>query len=88
MNELYDKLEYFTNYFQPSSRLISKVRVGSRIIKRYDKPQTPVSRLLASDISDERKNIIKENHSRLNLMKLQQDLMHLKKRLTSQAKNL
>jgi hypothetical protein len=34
------------NFFQPAMKLIKKERRGSRIIKRYDPPQTPAQRLL------------------------------------------
>ena len=38
------------NYFIPNLKLISKERHGSKIVKKYDTPQTPAQRLLASDI--------------------------------------
>ncbi len=36
------------NLFQPSIKLITKVRQGSRLIRRYDEPQSPLDRLIAS----------------------------------------
>jgi hypothetical protein len=36
------------NYFQPSVKLQRKKRVGSRLTRQYDVPQTPVDRLPAS----------------------------------------
>ena len=44
---LYSSSRLFVNFFQPSFKLISKERVGARVRKRYDTPQTPCSRLLA-----------------------------------------
>jgi len=35
------------NLFQPSIKLTTKVRKGSRLIRHYDVPQTPLDRLLA-----------------------------------------
>lgn len=35
------------NFFQPVMKLQQKVRRGSRVVKRYDRPQTPAQRLLA-----------------------------------------
>jgi hypothetical protein len=35
------------NLFQPSVKLMRKVRVGSRLTRKYDKPQAPLDRLLA-----------------------------------------
>jgi hypothetical protein len=34
------------NYLTPVMKLVSKERVGSRIVKKYDKPKTPCQRLL------------------------------------------
>jgi len=50
LNDLY-KNEWclYHNFFIPSVKLIEKKRVGSKIIKRYDKPKTPFQRLLEAD---------------------------------------
>ena len=49
INDLYrNELRWFQNMFQPSVRLIEKVRVGSKYRRKYDEPQTPVSRVIAS----------------------------------------
>lgn len=49
INDLYrNELRWFQNMFQPSVRLICKVRVGSRYRRKYDKPQTPLERVIAS----------------------------------------
>jgi hypothetical protein len=48
MNELYrNELRLFMNYFQPSVKLVERVRVGSRVRRKYDKPSTPFERLIA-----------------------------------------
>jgi len=36
------------NFFLPSTKLVEKYRDRSRIIKRYDRPQTPYQRILKS----------------------------------------
>jgi hypothetical protein len=36
------------NLFVPSTELIAKLRVGSKIIKKYDPPKTPFHRILES----------------------------------------
>jgi len=42
LNELYtSEWRWFMNAFIPSVKLIEKKRVGSKIIKKYDKPQKP-----------------------------------------------
>jgi hypothetical protein len=48
LNELYAKeLLYFQNLFQPSLKLKTKTHIGSKILRRYDRPQTPFDRLQA-----------------------------------------
>ena len=48
MNDVYaNEYSLFRNFFLPSVKLIAKERIGSKIIKRYDAPQTPAQRLLA-----------------------------------------
>jgi hypothetical protein len=55
INELYrNELRLMMNLFQPSVKLVSKTRVGSRIVRRYDEPQTPLDRLKASGHADPR----------------------------------
>jgi hypothetical protein len=49
MNDLYcHELRLMMNLFQPSIKLRTKVRVGSKLVRRYDIPQTPLDRLIAS----------------------------------------
>ncbi len=54
------------NLFQPSVKLLRKVRVGSRLTRRYDRPQTPLDRLLASGQGDPAK-IAAPQHLRTRL---------------------
>jgi len=49
INDLYEnELRLFQNMFQPSFKLIKKVRVGSKLKRTYDKPKTPFQRVLES----------------------------------------
>ncbi len=49
MNDLYgNELRWFQNLFLPSVKLERKVRVGSRLRRRYGVAQTPFQRLCAS----------------------------------------
>ena len=51
LNDLYkNEWRLYHNFFIPSVKLIEKKRVGSKIIKRYDKPKTPFQRVLEADI--------------------------------------
>jgi hypothetical protein len=48
LNDLYrHELRQMMNLFQPSVRLLRKERVGSRLRRVYDRPQTPLDRLRA-----------------------------------------
>lgn len=48
MNDLYrNELRVWMNLFQPSVKLVEKKRVGSRIVRIYDRAQTPLERLIA-----------------------------------------
>jgi hypothetical protein len=49
MNDLYfNELCLFQNLFQPSVKLKKKIRVGSKVIRKYDTPKTPFQRVLES----------------------------------------
>jgi hypothetical protein len=49
INDLYEnELRLFMNLFQPSVKLIKTVRIGSRKKRIYDKPKTPLDRLLST----------------------------------------
>jgi len=53
MNDLYrNELGQFLNLFQPSAKLIERVRVGSKLRRRYDLPRTPLDRLVAYEDED------------------------------------
>lgn len=56
MNAIYiDELHLFQNYFQPSVKLVKKIRIGSKVKKKYDLPQTPYQRTLRSGKADSNK---------------------------------
>jgi hypothetical protein len=53
MNALYrQELRLFQNLFLPSVKLVRKVRVGARIRRVYDRPQTPFERVCACPEAD------------------------------------
>jgi transposase InsO family protein len=55
INSLYRQdLRHWMNLFQPSVRLQSTQRVGSRLRRRYSAPKTPLDRLLLSRFLDPR----------------------------------
>ena len=50
LHRLYELLRLQHNFFRPVRKLVSKRRVGSKVIKRYDAAQTPYQRVLASGV--------------------------------------
>lgn len=46
--ELYRALRLYVNFFQPSMKLLTKHREGSKVQRKYDAAQTPWQRLLAT----------------------------------------
>lgn len=53
MNDLYrNELKLYQNLFQPSVKLVKKVRVGSRLKRIYDTPKTPFQRVCGSVHAD------------------------------------
>lgn len=83
LNDLYAVLHDYVNYFMPSMKLIEKRRDGARVRKRYDTPQTPFQRMLASpQISAQEKRCLKVHYATLNPAALHRDIECLQKRLT------
>src|SRR3954454_12830461 len=67
LNELYVTLRLYTNFFQPTMKLKSKERVGSRVRKRYYAPQTPYQRVLAAvEVTAADKKKLKRQYQTLN----------------------
>ena len=58
INALYRDWERLNNFFKPSLKLKSKVRVKSRYKKKYDDPATPFDRLKASGILGEKQEAV------------------------------
>ncbi len=48
LQHLYDVVRLYTNFFQPSMKLVSKERIGGKVKKKYDQAKTPYQRVLAS----------------------------------------
>ena len=67
LNALYLDWEKLNNFFKPSLKLKSKVRIKSRYKKKYDTPATPFERLEASGIlSRKQKNALQDEYESLD----------------------
>jgi len=47
---------YTQNHFQPVMKLVEKVRIGSKVRKKYDNPKTPYQRLIDCPFLPEERN--------------------------------
>ena len=82
LNELYVYLDYYTNYFQPVTKLKSKTRVGSKVTKKYDEAKTPYRRVLESKyINDKIKAKLKKQYDILNPADLKRKISRLQDKL-------
>lgn len=76
MNDLYtQEWSQFQNHFRPCFKLHSRDKRGSKTIRRYEKPQTPYARLLASPkISGQAKARLRAEHAKLNPFALKKSI--------------
>lgn len=86
LNELYSYLCPYLNFFQPQAKLKRKERVGSKVIKKYDRPRTPYQRVLDSPHVDEKvKQRLRRQYAKLNPAELQRMILKCQDRLYKQA---
>ena len=82
MNELYKVLRLYTNFFQPSMKLKEKTRIGSKVLKKYDKPRAPYRRIIDSDaVSEEVKEKLRRTYEELNPLSLKRQMDKLTQEL-------
>ncbi len=72
---MYESVRLWINFFNPSQKLISKVREGSKIRKKYDAHQTPYQRVMASDkIPEKYKSKLKKQFKSSDPIKLKRSV--------------
>lgn len=82
LNQLYDVLEDYINFFLPSQKCIKKVKVRSRYIRTYDRAKTAYQRALAEPRIDETaKERLRQKYATLNPKILKQKSDRLIKKL-------
>jgi len=88
LNELYEVLDLYNNFFQPSMKLKSKARQGARVTKKYHEARTPYQRLLDSAyISAETKEQLRARYRLLNPAQLKRQIEKLQQKLLATAVN-
>ena len=84
LDQLYGELRLLINFFLPSMKLVEKTRHGSRVTKRYDRPQTPYARVLASPtVDDHLKDQLRALYATLNPAALSRSIRRLQRRVAS-----
>lgn len=82
INELYDILRLYKNFFQPIIKLKEKIREKGKIHRKYDKAKTPYQRIIESDwISDEKRRELTNLYLSLNPAELKRYIDKLTKML-------
>jgi len=75
LGRIYDIVRLYINFFQPTMKLVSKTRFGSKVHKVYDTAQTPYQRLLRSGIlSKTKKSELAATYDGLNPVQLRAQL--------------
>lgn len=86
LNELFEVLDLYTNFFQPSMKLKSKERHGARVTKKYDQARTPYQRLLDSSfITAKTKQQLRARYHLLNPAQLKRQIEGLQRKLLATA---
>jgi len=82
LNKIWILQSLMTNYFYPQQKLISKARDGAKVIKKYDRAQTPHHRAERHGaLGTEDKNILADTYGELNPAAIQRDIQTLTARL-------
>jgi hypothetical protein len=88
LNQLYRVQGLLQNYILPSQKLVKKTRVGSRVIKIYDKPLTPAQRVLChSQIPRQVKAKVGKVLSSLDPLELADQVAGLQRKLFTLAED-
>jgi len=78
LNRLYAVMHFYVNLFLPVMKLEEKTRVGSKVKRVHDRPQTPYARVLASPhVSEEHKAELRETYDLLDLVDLRRQINEL-----------
>ena len=89
LTELYRALRVYVNCFQPSMKLQSKERDGSKLRRTYDRAQTPMQRLVASSaVSSQKQQELLRITEALDPLRLLTQLEQLQKALWRHAVTL
>ena len=79
LDRLLQKWSLWNNLFVPTGKLLSRERIGSRVIKKHEKPETPSQRLLASPaVSEAAKTELRELQARTDPIAMRREINQLR----------
>src|SRR3989338_7807380 len=82
LNELYDVLEDYINFFIPSVKCVRKEKIVAHTTRVYDKPQTAYVRVLAHPtITEGIKDVLRQKYETLNPKTLKEKIERLRSKL-------
>jgi hypothetical protein len=82
LNEIYGVLRLYKNFFLPTIKLASKIRVEGRIKRTYEAPLTPYQRVMDSQQTDRKtKQQLRRTYEMLNPAELHRRLEELREQL-------
>ena len=88
MADLYQQYNTLVNFFFPSMKIISKKRIDTKVIKKYDTAKTPYCRLMeSSDVSEAVKAELCRRKNNLDLQQLLETTQCLQSKLISMAQS-
>lgn len=86
LEQMYQLLRLYTNFFQPSMKLREKIRIGSKLTRRYDLPMTPYQRVMDHPaITSDTKAKLSALYQTLNPAQLMRSMAELQKQLFRSA---
>ena len=90
LDELYtNEWHWLVNFFCPTFKLREKKLVGSKYVKKYERPRTPYARLLeAAEVSPEEKEKLRAIRSGLNPLKLRKRIEQKLRRIFELQKSM
>ena len=87
LNQLYEHLRLYVNFFLPSQKLKEKTRQGSRVQKRYHKARTPYRRVLdCEQVPEAYKKKLRTQYQKLNPAELYRNILRMEEALLQQGK--
>lgn len=82
IKEVLTLVEVYVNFFQPSFKLKSKTRIGSRVKKKYHRASTPYQKLLQSGVlKKKQKSKLKSYYETLNPVEIRRRISQLQRKL-------